>query len=128
MDNTIDANLAEIRRISERIANTEPGPDRAALESRRDALRRAARSLADTTKSVQQLEAELANVESRLAAMGEVEIKPAWVEGHKLINDPSAYRRRINESIQRNEAPEREQLEQRRQELREALRAATQPE
>lgn len=126
MYNTIDATLAEIRRLSELIATTEPGAERAALEERRAALRRTARTLADTTKSVPHLEAELANVERRLAAMGEVEIKPAWVEGYKWINDPSAYRRRINESIQLNEAPQREQLELRRRELRAALRAATQ--
>lgn len=128
MDNPIDATFAEIRRLSDLIALAAPGPERVALEKRREELRREAHALADTTKSAQQLEAELANVESRLAAMGEVTIKPAWVEGHKWINDPSAYRRRINESIEDNDAPEREQLERRRGELRSALEAIAQPE
>lgn len=127
MDDTIDATFAEIRRLSAAIDTADPGPERATLEAERDLLRQRAHSLADATKSVPQLEAELANVESRLAAMAETTIKPAWVEGHKWINDPSAYRRRINESIERNEGPEREQLQARRAELRAALEAANQP-
>ncbi len=125
MDNSIDSTFDEIRRLNEQIATAPPGSDITALEEQRDSLRRYAHTLSDATKSVAQLEAELANVEQRLAAMGTSQIKPAWVEGHKWINDPSAYRRRINESIEDNEAPERDQLETRRAELLAALRDAT---
>ncbi|MCP3975474.1 MAG: hypothetical protein GY720_13400 [bacterium] len=127
MEDAIDATFAEIRRLSDLIASAPSDAAREALEQKREALRKQAHALADATKSVPQLEAELANVVARLAAMDETQIKPAWVEGHKWINDPSAYRRRINESIEDNDAPQRDQLETRRNELRAALRTAVQP-
>jgi len=120
----IDANLAEIVRLSQRIAAMPPGPQRADLERERDERRERARRLADTSRSVANLRAELANVEGQLAGLGETPIKPALNESYKLVTDPSAYRRRINRQIEENEAGRRTALEARRRELREALGGA----
>jgi hypothetical protein len=122
----IDALLAEIRALSDEIAQADDGPERDALEDQRDQLRADARLLADASRREDNLEAELAAVEQQLAAIEDVAIKPAWQERFKIINDPSAYRRRINESLDANEARRREELEQRRSELLAALRAKAQ--
>ena len=120
----IDANLAEILRLSRQIEAMPPGPPRAELEAEREERRERARRLADASRSVANLEAELANVEKQLAGLGEAPIKPALNESYKLVTDPSAYRRRINQQIEDNEAERRAALELRRRELREALGTA----
>lgn len=119
----VDDNLASIQELSARIAAMSHGPERDVLAAERDKLRDGARLAADLTRPRPHLEAELANVRSQLDQMGEVAIKPALNESYKLITDPSAYRRRINKSIQDNEADRRAALEQRRAELVTALAA-----
>lgn len=117
----IDANLAEIMRLSRRIETLPEGPERTELETQRDQRRVRARKLTDATRSAANLRAELANVEEQLTALGDVAIKPALNESYKLVTDPSAYRRKINQRIDDNEADKRAALETRREELREAL-------
>jgi hypothetical protein len=119
----IDALLTEIRALSEQIARLEESPERAELEEQREQLRAEARLMADSSRLDLNLEAELAAVEQQLEALEGVTIKPAWQERFRFINDPSAYRRRINESLDANEAHHREELVRRRAELLAALRA-----
>ena len=104
MASAIDALLGEIRALSDRIDQLEEGPQRLAFEDEREQLRAAARVMADSSRLDSNLEAELAAVEQQLAAIEDVAIKPAWQERFRFINDPSAYRRRINESLDTNEA------------------------
>ena len=117
----IDEALAEIQRLGRVIENTPPGPERAALEAQRDGIRAQARLATDVTRPTAHLRAELANTEAQLADLDSDAIKPALNEHYKLITDPAAYRRRINESIAANTALRRAELEQRRQELLDAL-------
>lgn len=117
----IEANLAEIMRLSRLIATLDEGPQRAALEAEREQRRERARRLADLTRSETNLRAELVSVERQLAEIDEAGIKPALHESYKLITDPSAYRRQINRQIAANTAETREALAQRRAELLEAL-------
>lgn len=119
----IDANLAEILRLGRLIEATPPGPERAELEKEREQRRERARRLADVSRSVENLSAELANVEQQLSGLGEAPIKPALNESYKLVTDPSAYRQKINRRIEDNEADRRLALETRQRELREALGA-----
>jgi hypothetical protein len=119
----IDALLTEIRALSEQIARLEESPERAELEEQREQLRAEARLMADSSRLDLNLEAELAAVEQQLEALEGVTIKPAWQERFRFINDPSAYRRRSNESRDANEAHHREELVRRRAELLAALRA-----
>lgn len=126
MASAIDGLLTEIRALSEQISQLDEGLERLELEEQRERLRGEARLLADASRREDNLEAELAAVEQQLAAIEEVAIKPAWQERFRIINDPSAYRRRINESLDANEAGRREELEQRRSELLAALRAKAQ--
>ncbi len=126
MASAIDALLSEIRALSNQISQLDDGPERLELEEQRDRLRTEARLLADASRREDNLEAELAAVEQQLAAIEDVAIKPAWQERFRIINDPSAYRRRINESLDANDAGRREELEQRRSELLAALQAKTQ--
>lgn len=93
------------------------------MEAQRDELRARARLRADATRPVATLEAELESVTAQLEAMTEVAIKPALNESYKMVTDPAAYRRRINESIADNAADRRRALERRRAELLEALEA-----
>ena len=126
MASPIDALLARIRALSDQIALLGEGMERSELEERRDQLRAEARLLADSSRLESNLEAELAAVEEQLATLEDAAIKPAWQERFRFINDPSAYRRRINESLDANEAANREDLERRHGELLEALREKTQ--
>ncbi len=128
MASAIDELLAEIRALGNRIADLDEGPERSRLEERREQLRAEARLLTDSSRPKTNLEAELATVEQQLTEIEAVAIKPAWTEQYRLINDPSAYRRRINESLDANQAARRQQLAQRRTELLAALRAQSQPE
>ena len=121
----IEANLAEIMRLSDQIARTPEGPAREALEAEREERRDRARRLADVTRSTANLQAELNAVEDQLADMDTVGIKPALNESYKLVTDPSAYRQNINKRIAANEADRREALEQRRDEIRAALAERT---
>ena len=117
----IDRTLRELQGLREQIDATPPGPERDQLELRREELHARARVAGDATRPVAHLRAELANVEEQLAGLDTDLIKPALNESYKLVTDPSAYRRRINESIQENEAEHRSELEKRREELRAAL-------
>lgn len=126
MASAIDELLSEIRSLSDRIARLDDGPERLDLEAQREGLRAEARLLADASRRQDNLEAELAAVEQQLAELEDVAIKPAWQERFRIINDPSAYRRRINESLDANEAAHRDDLERRRSELLAALRAKAQ--
>lgn len=117
----IDAVLDEIRRLRRIIETVPPGPERDALEAERDELRAQARRATDASRPTAHLEAELANTETQLAGLESDAIKPALNESYKLVTDPSAYRRRINESIAANSEARRMELEQRRAELLEAL-------
>jgi len=117
----IEANLAEVQRLTERIDALPEGPQRAALEEEREKRRRRARRMSDATRSARHLEAELANIEQQLAGLDDVAIKPALNESYKLVTDPSAYRRRINQRIAENEATRRQALEVRRGEILAAL-------
>ena len=117
----IDANLAEILRLSRLIEGMPEGPARDELENEREQRRERARRLADASRSAANLNAELANVDEQLASLGDVPIKPALNESYKLVTDPSAYRQNINKRIEDNEAGRREALETRRRELLEAL-------
>ncbi len=123
MTDEVDATLAEVLQLSQQIADLPAGPTRAALEAQRDELRARARLRADATRPVATLEAELESVTAQLEAMTEVAIKPALNESYKMVTDPAAYRRRINESIADNAADRRRALERRRAELLEALEA-----
>ena len=120
----IDATLAEIQRLREQIATMPPGPERDQLEAKREELRDRARAAADIAKPVAHLRAELNNVEEQLDAMDSELIKPAMHEHYKMITDPSAYRRRINERLETGEAERRDALEKRRDELAAALEQA----
>jgi len=122
----IDELFSEIRALSDRIAQLDDGPERLDLEAQREGLRAEARLLADASRRQDNLEAELAAVEQQLAELEDVAIKPAWQERFRIINDPSAYRRRINESLDANQAAHRDDLERRRSELLAALRAKAQ--
>ena len=126
MASPIDSLLARTRALSDRIAELGEGAERLELEEQRDQLRAEARLLADASRRKDNLEAALEAVEEQLAILEDTAIKPAWAEQFRLINDPSAYRRRINESLETNEAARRDELEQRRSELRAALRAQAQ--
>lgn len=126
MASAIDALLSEIRTLSNEIAQLGDSPERLVLEEHRERLRAEARLLADASRRQDNLEAELAAVEKQIATLEEVEIKPAWQERFRIINDPSAYRRRINESLDENHAARRDELEQRRSELLAALQAKAQ--
>ncbi len=128
MASAIDELLAEIRALGARIAELDEGAERSGLEERREQLRADARLLTDSSRPKINLEAELAAVNQQLAEIETVAIKPAWTEQYRLINDPSAYRRRINESLDANEAARRQQLAERRAELLAALRAQSQSE
>lgn len=124
MTHDIDATLAEIQRLRERIATMPPGPERDHLEAKREKLRGRARQAADSAKPATHLRAELQNVQEQLDAMDSELIKPAMNEHYKLITDPSAYRRRINERLEAGEAERRAALEKRRDELLAALENA----
>jgi hypothetical protein len=126
MASAIDDLLAAIRALSDRITELDEGPERAELEEHREHLRAEARLLGDATRSGTNLGAELAAVDEQLAAMESQAIKPAWQEQFRFINDPSAYRRRINESLETNAAARREELLRRRSELLAALEAQAQ--
>lgn len=126
MASAIDELFSEIRALSDRIAQLDDGPERLDLEAQREGLRAEARLLADASRRQDNLEAELAAVEQQLAELEDVAIKPAWQERFRIINDPSAYRRRINESLDANQAAHRDDLERRRSELLAALRAKAQ--
>lgn len=126
MASVIDEILSEIQALSDEIAQLDDGPDRAALEEQREGLRARARLLADSSRLESNLAAELAAVEQQIAALESEAIKPAWQEQFRIINDPSAYRRRINESLEANTAAQRDDLVRRRTELLEALRAQSQ--
>ena len=112
--------------MSDEIAQLDDGPERLALEDEREQLRARARLMADSSRLDVNLEAELAAVEKQLAALEDAPIKPAWQERFRIINDPSAYRRRINESLDDNDAWRRDELERRRSELLAALQAKAQ--
>lgn len=124
MSYDVDATLAEIQRLRERIETLQVGPERARLEAQRDQLRDRARLAADAARPVSHLRAELYSVEEQLKAMDAQLIKPALHEHYKVITDPAAYRRRINERIEAGDADRRIALELRRAELLSALEAA----
>ena len=126
MASTIDALFSAIRSLSDKIAQLDDGPERTGLEDQRAQLRAEARLLADASRREDNLEAALEAVEEQLAILEDTAIKPAWAEQFRLINDPSAYRRRINESLDANDALRRDELTRRRTELRAALRAKAQ--
>ena len=121
MSYDIDKTLRELQGLREQIEATPPGPERDQLVLRREELHARARIAGDATRPTAHLIAELANVDEQLAGLDTDLIKPALNESYKLITDPSAYRRRINESIQENAAQRRSELEKRRDELRMAL-------
>ncbi len=120
----IDRTLAEIQRLSSQIESMPPGPDRDTLEEQREQVRHRARLAADASRPLTHLQAELHNVEEQLAAMDAELIKPAMNEHYKMITDPSAYRRRINQRIAEGDADRQTGLQQRRDELLAALREA----
>lgn len=121
MNSEIDEILAAIRDVSGRIDQLPEGDTRAALEVEREQLRARARLIGDTSRRRSNLAAELEAVEAQLAALRETGITPALHEQYKMITDPSAYRRRINETIEANSADRLEELERRRVEILEAL-------
>lgn len=123
MSSEIDEMLEAIQRLSQQISALPEGPARESLLAERDGLRAKARLAGDTRRPLANLQAELANVENQLSAIDDTAIKPAMNESYKLITDPSAYRNRINESIEANEADHRSALVERRAELLEALAA-----
>ena len=120
---TPDAILREIMQITETMRTTRPGPEHDALAGRREELRTAARLLTDVSRPSENLRVELAAVDEQLAALDDTGIKPALNENYRVITDPAAYRRRINDTIAENNAPSRQRLEARRAELLEALAA-----
>ena len=120
---TPDEILTEIMRITESMRSTPEGSQRDALEARREELRATARLLTDIGRPPSNLRAELVAVEEQLADLDDTGIKPALNENYRVITDPAAYRRRINETIVENNAPDKGRLEARRAELLEALAA-----
>jgi len=120
----VDATLAAIQQLREQIKALPDGPERVLLEQQRDELRDRARLAADAARPLATLRAELINVTEQLEAMDAELIKPAMNEHYKMLTDPSAYRRRINESLEEGEADRRAALEKRRGELTAALDAA----
>ncbi|NND04653.1 MAG: hypothetical protein HKN91_17905 [Acidimicrobiia bacterium] len=120
----IDATLAEIRELGEQISALPAGPEREELEGKRDGLRAHARFAADAARPLSHLRAELHNVEEQLEGLNAELIKPAMNEHYKMITDPSAYRRRINDRIEELDADRRAGLEQRRSELAAAIDVA----
>lgn len=127
MDITPEDALAELTQI--RLAlDSAPAdaPDRAALEDRRDELRRAARDAADATRNAEALAAELAHLERRLATMDNERISvPAWQismsPGGKLSNDPAAYASKLNEALEAATATDRAHIEERISRLKRAI-------
>jgi len=124
MSYDVDAALAEIRRVGDQIEAMAPGPERQVLEDKREELRDQARLAADAARPLTHLRAELHNVEEQLEAMDAALIKPAMNESYKIITDPSAYRRRINDRIEEGEAGRRTALRERQAELLAAIAAA----
>lgn len=122
MSLTVDQALAELREIAAALEPLEPGdPSRAALESRRDELRLAARRAADGARNPVALERELASLEARLTGLEREKIKPAWIEHRNWVNNPSAYSGHINKLLESATESDRQTIEVRIAELRERL-------
>ena len=118
----IDQLLAELTELRTELDGIDAeDPRRVDLEARRAELQGRARILADSARNPEYLRLELENLETRLAAVEAAQIKPSLVEGHRWINDPSAYARAINERIAENSGDEKATLRQRIGELRQAL-------
>jgi HAMP domain-containing protein len=117
-----DRILAELTEVRAQLDTLPDGdPARRGLEERRRALQSEARLLADSSRNPDYVRLELVNLERRLDEIERVRIKPSLVEHRKWINDPSAYAHGINRRIDENLGDEVEALEQRINELRQAL-------
>lgn len=118
----IDQLLAELTELRKNLDEIDADdPRRTELEDRRGELQRRARFLADAARNPEYLRLELDNLEKQLVAVETTQIKPSLVEGHRWINDPSAYSRAINDRIAENTEDKKAALLQRITELRQAL-------
>ncbi len=119
MSPTVDEALAELRSIAARLDSlTDDDPRRADLEARREELRVAAQRAADEARNPVGLRRELETLERRLVELDREQIKPAWVEGRRWINDASAYARHLNKRIARSSEQDRAAIEARIAQLR----------
>jgi hypothetical protein len=118
----IDQILLELTELRHKLeAMDGDDPRRTSLEDRRADLQHRARILADTARNPDYLRMELDHLEKRLAKIQASQIKPSLVEGHRWINDPSAYARSINRRIAESNDDEAAALTKRIGELRQAL-------
>lgn len=106
MNRTPDQIFEELRTLAEELASLRPeAPQRAQLEARRDALRRAAQAAADAGRSSNNLRTELEHLRGRLAELDAERVEvPAWQKrltagGRLSLIDPVADAARINEAI-----------------------------
>lgn len=120
--------LAELNAIRAKLDSLPTAaPERAALESRREELRRAALEVADATRNPETLVAELEHLESRLAGFDKERINvPAWQiamtsSGKLTINDPAAYAAKLNEALDEASAADRARIEERINQLKRTL-------
>jgi len=123
-DLTVDQALDELRAIARRLdALPAEDADRGGLLARRDELRLAAQSAADTSRAPDNLEAELHHLKRRLSEIDALLIDKAWPEkkDYRWINDPSAYSRHINETLIEKYEGEREFLQGRIAQLEDSL-------
>jgi hypothetical protein len=123
---TVDELLAEIVTITEALEDPAVGSaDRTALETRRDALRDAARRAGDSARSEAGLRNELGTLTERLAEIDGRPIGKGWTEktSYRWFNDPGAYSSQINRMLAEQDGDERARIVTRIGEIEEVLRS-----
>ncbi|MEN8114063.1 MAG: hypothetical protein ABFS21_06710 [Actinomycetota bacterium] len=123
-DLSVDDALSMIMSLSREIDSLAPDDHRrSSLEHRRDQLRVAAQSAADSSRSGVALHHELAGLRTRLSEIDGKPIGKGWAEkGHyRWVNDPSAYANNINAMLDEQDAEERAKIISRIKELEQLL-------
>jgi hypothetical protein len=128
VDLTPDQVFNELRRIRGRLDTLQPGAsERAALEARRDELRRQAAATSNATRSMGTLRIELDHLRTRLADLDAERVEvPAWqrrltADGRFCLTNPLADAARINAVMDEATAHDRAAILARIAEIEEAL-------
>lgn len=122
MSLTPDEAFVRLLEINSRLGHLEPDdPNRPALEDQRDRLQLAMQDASDRARHPDSLAHELGNLERRLQAMDREQIRRAWPETVKWLNDPSAYSHRINKRLEEATSEERADIEARIARLRDLV-------